>query len=49
MEQRVAICMLIQKFEFSIESNNPDYHHLRLSPLGIIRPKDLKLDIKLRN
>jgi hypothetical protein len=48
MEQRVTIAMLLQKFEFSIAKNNPDYDKLRISPSGIVRPYDLNLTVKLR-
>jgi hypothetical protein len=49
MEQRVTIAMLLQKFEFSIDKENPDYEKLRISSLGIVRPLDLSLTIKLRS
>ncbi|KXN65535.1 cytochrome P450 [Conidiobolus coronatus NRRL 28638] len=48
MEQRVTIAMLLQKFEFSITKNNPDYEKLRITPSGIVRPRDLHLVVKLR-
>ncbi|KXN66524.1 cytochrome P450, partial [Conidiobolus coronatus NRRL 28638] len=49
VEQRVTIAMLLQKFEFSIDSNNPDFHSLRLTQGSIIRPIDLHLKVKVRN
>jgi hypothetical protein len=48
MEQRVTIAMLLQKFEFCITKNNPDYESLRITPSGIVRPRDLHLVVKLR-
>lgn len=48
MEQRVTMAMLLQKFDFSITSDNPDYHSLRVSSAIIVRPKDLSLNISLR-
>ncbi|KXN66446.1 cytochrome P450 [Conidiobolus coronatus NRRL 28638] len=48
MEQRVTLAMLLQKFEFSISSDNPDYHKLRISSTGIVRPKDLSIQVKVR-
>jgi cytochrome P450 len=48
MEQRVTLAMLLQKFEFSISSDNPDYQKLRISPTKIVRPKDLSIQVKLR-
>jgi hypothetical protein len=48
MEQRVTIAMLLQKFEFSITKNNPDYGKLRITPSGVLRPQDLHLGVKLR-
>jgi hypothetical protein len=49
MEQRVTIAMLLQKFEFSIAKNNPDYDKLRITPYGVVRPLDITLIIKLRS
>ncbi|KXN66445.1 cytochrome P450 [Conidiobolus coronatus NRRL 28638] len=49
MEQRVTLAMLLQRFEFSISSDNPDYHSLRIGSIGIVRPKDLSIRIKARN
>ncbi|KXN64685.1 cytochrome P450 [Conidiobolus coronatus NRRL 28638] len=48
MEQRVTLAMLLQKFEFSISSDNPDYHKLRIGSLGIVRPKELSIRVKVR-
>ncbi|KXN65547.1 cytochrome P450 [Conidiobolus coronatus NRRL 28638] len=47
MEQRVTLAMLLQKFEFSISSDNPDYHKLRIGSLGIVRPKDLSIRVEI--
>jgi hypothetical protein len=49
MEQRVTLAMLLHKFEFSISSENPDYHKLRVSSTGIVRPIDLSIGIKVRS
>jgi hypothetical protein len=48
-EQRVTVAMLLQKFEFSIAKNNPDYDQLRIVNTGIVRPLDVSLIIKLRS
>jgi adenosine deaminase len=48
MEQRVTLAMLLQRFEFSISSDNPSYHNLKISSTGIVRPKDLSIQIKVR-
>jgi hypothetical protein len=48
MEQRVTLAMLLQKFEFSISSDNPDYNNLRISSIPIVRPSDLSIRIKIR-
>jgi hypothetical protein len=48
-EQRVTVAMLLQKFEFSIAKNNPDYDRLRITHTGIVRPRDLHLEVKLRH
>jgi hypothetical protein len=48
MEQRVTLAMLLQKFEFSISSDNPDYHNLRISSIPIVRPSDLSIQVNVR-
>jgi hypothetical protein len=48
MEQRVTIAMLLQKFEFSISKENPNYEKLSITPSGLVHPKDLALTINLR-
>jgi hypothetical protein len=48
MEQRVAISMLLQKFEFSISNDNPDYYGLRIVDSVITHPKEVRLGIKSR-
>jgi cytochrome P450 len=48
MEQRVTLAMLLQRFEFSISSDNPDYYKLRVDSLGVVRPKDLSILVELR-
>ncbi|KXN66518.1 cytochrome P450 [Conidiobolus coronatus NRRL 28638] len=48
MEQRVTISMLLQKFEFSISNDNPDYYRLRITDSVIIHPKEVRLVIKSR-
>ncbi|KXN65080.1 cytochrome P450 [Conidiobolus coronatus NRRL 28638] len=48
MEQRVTLAMLLQKFEFSISSDNPDYHSLRINSDFIVRPYELSIRIKVR-
>jgi cytochrome P450 len=49
MEQRVTIAMLLQKFEFIIQKENPNYEKLFITPMGLVHPKDLTLTVKLRN
>ncbi|KXN71593.1 cytochrome P450 [Conidiobolus coronatus NRRL 28638] len=48
MEQRVSLVLLLQKFIFSIDESNPDYKQLRLTTNGIIRPRDLRLNLTQR-
>ncbi|KXN66523.1 cytochrome P450 [Conidiobolus coronatus NRRL 28638] len=48
MEQRVTLAMLLQKFEFSINKENPDYKQLRVTSSFISRPQDLAITIKAR-
>jgi hypothetical protein len=45
MELRVSLVLLIQKFIFSIDESNPDYNQLRLTQNGVIRPRDLRLNL----
>ncbi|KXN68425.1 cytochrome P450 [Conidiobolus coronatus NRRL 28638] len=49
MEQRVTIAMLLQKFEFIIQKENPNYEKLFITPMGLVHPKDLTLTVKLRD
>jgi hypothetical protein len=45
MEQRISLVLLLQKYIFSIDESNPDYNQLRLTQNGIIRPRDLHLNL----
>jgi hypothetical protein len=49
MEQRVTLVMLLQKFDFSISNDNPDYNSLRVTAGFIAQPKDLSISIKSRS
>jgi hypothetical protein len=40
--------MLLQKFEFSIGKENPNYEKLDITPFGLVHPRDLALTINLR-
>jgi hypothetical protein len=48
IEQRISLVLLLQKFYFEIDPSNPDYNKLRLNSSGMLRPKDLHLDIRQR-
>jgi hypothetical protein len=48
VEQRVAIAMLLQAFEFSISPQNPSYEKIHISNSALVKPENLKLKIKLR-
>ncbi|KXN69514.1 hypothetical protein CONCODRAFT_8022 [Conidiobolus coronatus NRRL 28638] len=49
MEQRVTLAMLLQKFDFSISNDNPDYNSLRVTAAIIAKPKDLAICIISRS